>query len=158
MNLSNATGASIGRGSAQGTINDNDKATITIDDLSVTEGDIGTVDAVFTVRLSVANAQTVTVNYATADGTAIAGNDYVLTAGTLTFGPGETVKTVPVKILGDLTPEPDETFALKLSNASNAVIGRSAAQGTIIDNDQPGLTRGRLDPSALMALPKVRPP
>jgi uncharacterized repeat protein (TIGR01451 family) len=140
LNLSNPSNASISRGSAQGSIIDNDKSAISVDDVSVTEGDTATVDAVFTVRLSLTNSQTVTVNYATADGTAIAGNDYVLTAGTLTFGPGEIVKTVPVKILGDLTSEPDETFALNLSNASNAVIGRSAAQGTIIDNDQPGLT------------------
>jgi hypothetical protein len=80
-------------------------------------------------------AQTVTVQYATADGTAVAGVDYAAVAGTLTFPPGTVARTVPVPILGDVTDEDDETFTLDLSNPTNATIADGQGVGTIVDDD-----------------------
>ena len=76
-----------------------------------------------------------TVNFATADGSAIAGSDYNSTSGSLTFNPGETTKTITVSILGDSAKESSETFFLELSNALNAVFANSEGIGTILDND-----------------------
>jgi chitinase len=93
---------------------------------------------VFTVTLSSAPVFTpVTVQYATADGTATSPADYAATSGILTFNAGETTKTVNVPIVNDTLDEPDETFTLTLSNPTNAVImaGQDTATGTIQDND-----------------------
>ncbi|WP_454017907.1 Calx-beta domain-containing protein [Azospirillum sp. Marseille-Q6669] len=90
-----------------------------------------TTDAVFTVKLSQAYNQTVTVDYATADGTAKAGSDYLATSGKLTFAAGETTKTVAVKVLSDDVTEGVETFNLKLSNPTQATIADGTGIGTI---------------------------
>src|SRR5439155_961176 len=84
---------------------------------------------------SAVSGQTVTVNFATSNGTAIAGSDYVSTNGTVTFVPGTTTQTVTVQILGDLLNEANETFFVNLSNAVNATIADSQGLGTINDND-----------------------
>ena len=85
VNLSNATNSTILDAQGQGTITDNDAApALSINDVAVAEGDTGTTNATFTVTLSAASGFTVTVNYATADGTAAAGSDYQSTSGTLT--------------------------------------------------------------------------
>jgi chitinase len=110
---------------------------LSVGDVSVREGNSGTVSAVFTVTLSAPSSQTVTVAYATQDGTATAGGDYQATSGTLTFAPGETAKTIAVAVNGDTVPEPDETFRLILSNATNAVIAVGQATGTILNDDGP---------------------
>ena len=75
------------------------------------------------------------VNYTTADGTATAGFDYTATSGTLTFLPGERVKTVSVDVLGDTAGELTETFSLVLSNPTNARIRDGRGIGTILDDD-----------------------
>ena len=106
---------------------------LSVNDIAVAEGTNGTVNAVFTVRLSVTNAQAVTVDYATADGTALAGSDYVATSGTLTFTPGQTSQTITVAVTADGPPESDESFAVTLSNAANAVIARAQATCTITE-------------------------
>ncbi|NEQ23451.1 MAG: hypothetical protein F6K28_30715, partial [Microcoleus sp. SIO2G3] len=106
-----------------------------INDVTVTEGDSGTSNAVFTVNLSAASTQTVSVNYATANGTATAGSDYTATSNTLSFAPGETSKTISVPIVGNTFAEGSESFTLNLSNASNATISDAQAVGTILDND-----------------------
>jgi hypothetical protein len=111
--------------------------TLTIDDATVTEGDSGTVEAVFAVHRSDNLAGTVTVNYSTANGDALAGSDYVAASGTLTFGPGETTKTIKVLVKGDLTDEYDQRFTVNLSAAIGATILDSQAVGTIVDNDPP---------------------
>jgi hypothetical protein len=103
----------------------------------VTEGNSGTTNATFTVTLSPASTSTVTVDYATANGTATAGSDYVAKSGTLTFAAGETTKTVAVTVNGDTADEPDETFHLSLSNPTNATLGTSQATATILDDDVP---------------------
>src|SRR5262249_54686540 len=69
---------------------------IALSDAAAVEGNTGTVSAVFTLRLSAPSTQTVSVRYATADGTAIAGSDYTATAWTVTFAPGETSKTISI--------------------------------------------------------------
>ena len=91
--------------------------------------------AAFEVRLSRAAMGTVTVDYATADGTATAGADYTATSGTLTFAAGETAKTVSVPVLDDSLDEGDETFTLRLSNATGARIADGEATGTIANDD-----------------------
>jgi hypothetical protein len=110
-----------------------------IDDISVTEGNTGTRDATFTVTLSFASTEPVTVAYATADGSATAGSDYRAASGTLTFAPGETSKTITVLVNGDRLGEPNETFFVNLSSPTNAVIADGQGQGTIVD-DEPYLS------------------
>ena len=87
---------------------------LSINDVTVSEGNAGTSTGTFTVTLSAAAASAVTVNYATADGTATAGSDYVASSGTLTFSAGQTTKTIAVTINGDATVESDETFVVNL--------------------------------------------
>ena len=77
----------------------------------------------------------VTVDYATADGTAKAGEDYTATSGTLTFAAGETAKTVSVPVLDDSLDEGEETFTLRLSNATGARVADGEATGTIANDD-----------------------
>src|SRR6266550_4403970 len=103
------------------------------DSVVVVEGDTGTTNAIFTVSLSVAQTDTVTVDYFTSNGTATAGQDYEATSGTLTFMPGETTKVVDVPVIGDRIPEGDEFFYLNLPG--------SRATGTIIDDD-PSIAMG----------------
>jgi len=110
---------------------------LSIDDITLTEADSGTTAAAFTVSLSKASSQTVTVDYATADGTATAGADYQTTRGTLTFAPGETSKIVTVPVIDDIVDEPDETFLVNLSNPTNATISDAQGTGTITDDDPP---------------------
>ncbi|MCY4119879.1 MAG: SwmB domain-containing protein [Acidobacteria bacterium] len=89
----------------------------------------------FAVTLNRAASGTVTVDYATADGTAVAGEDYTATSGTLSFAAGEREKTVAVPILDDGHDEGKETFLLRLSNAQGAVIADGEATGTIVNAD-----------------------
>ena len=89
----------------------------------------------FTVILLPASAGTVTVDYETADGAAHAGEDYEAASGTLTFAPGETERTISVTVLDDAKDEGEETFTLRLSNASGASLGDAEATGTIINSD-----------------------
>ena len=140
LNLSNPSAAEIVRAQGVGTIrNDDTGYALSVSDVSASEG--GT--ATFTVSMLEASPQTVTVNYATADGTAVAGVDYTATSGTLTFAPGETSQTVTVALLQDALDEADETFLLKLSGAVNALITDADGQATIVDDDpEPGLTIG----------------
>ena len=103
--------------------------------VSISEGDSGSTPLTFTVTLSPASSQTVTVNFATAGGTATSGTDFAPASGTLTFVPGETGKTVAVQVNGDLLDEADETLTLALSAPVNATLGTTSAVGTIVDND-----------------------
>jgi hypothetical protein len=107
----------------------------------VTEGNSGTTDAVFQVRLSKPHLDPVTVDYATEDDYAAAPGDYAETSGTLTFAPGVTSKTVTVPIQGDTLDEFAEAFYLNLSNPVYAFIADGSAAGTIRDDDPtPGLS------------------
>lgn len=107
------------------------------------EGNAGATPFTFTVNLSVPSTQVVMVNFATADGTAmVADNDYVATNGTLTFNPGETSKPIIVTVNGDMKFEPNETFTVNLSGATNATITTAQGTGTINndDNAPPAIT------------------
>ncbi|MCX6022846.1 MAG: hypothetical protein NTZ05_14190, partial [Chloroflexi bacterium] len=113
--------------------------TLSINNVSLAEGAAGTTASFgFTVTLSGQSVQTVTADYATANGTAIAPGDYTaLTTATLTFAAGETTKTVMVTANGDATFEADETFAVGLSNPSNTTIATGTGTGTIQNDDPP---------------------
>lgn len=94
----------------------------------------------FQVRLSAASSQTVTVNYATADGTAVSGTDYTSTSGVLTFNPGETSKDVNVRVYGTTSSSTvTRVFYVRLTNPTNASISDSEGTGTI---DYRGTTTG----------------
>ena len=96
---------------------------------------VTTTPLTFTVSLSAASAQPVTVGYATANGTAVAGSDYAAASGTLTFAPGEIQKPVTVLVSRDTTAESSETLSLTLFSATNATLTKAAATGTIVDDD-----------------------
>ncbi|MDB9522255.1 Calx-beta domain-containing protein [Dolichospermum circinale CS-1225] len=101
---------------------------------TVVEGLTTSQNASYTVTLSQASNQTVSVNYATANGTATAGLDYTATNGTLTFAPGATSQVINIPILNDSLNEADETFTLTLSSPTNAILGAvTAATTTITD-------------------------
>ena len=109
--------------------------TVSIADASRAEGSSGTSTMIFTATLSKASTRSVTVRYATSNGTATAGSDYVASSGTITFAAGETAKSVTVGLVGDTTVEPNETFTVKLSSPSGASISRASATGTILNDD-----------------------
>ncbi|MFM6269068.1 MAG: Calx-beta domain-containing protein, partial [Dolichospermum sp.] len=99
---------------------------------TVVEGLTTPQNASYTVTLSQASNQTVSVNYATANGTATAGLDYTATNGTLTFAPGATSQVINIPILNDSFNEADETFTLTLSSPTNAILGAGTAATTTI--------------------------
>jgi len=114
-----------------------DLPALALGDATVVEGNSGTAAATFTVSLSRASAVAVTVEYATADGSAAAGTDYDALRGTLTFAPGETTKTISVAVRGDLLDESDERFSVGLTAATNARVPDGHGAGTVIDDDPP---------------------
>ncbi len=114
------------------------KPNISVDDIVVGEQD-GFAD--FVIRLDAPATAPVTVNYRTDNSTASYTSDYVFGSGTLTFAPGETVKTVRVQLHDDFDTEPAEVFTMDLASPSaNATISRASATATIIDNDAPSGT------------------
>ena len=106
---------------------------VSVADARAEEGTDETID--FAVSLSRAASGPVAVAYATADGTATAGEDYTRASGTLSFAAGETEKTVAVPVLDDAIDEGEETFTLRLSDATGAVIADGTATGTIENSD-----------------------
>jgi hypothetical protein len=136
VSLSNPGNATIADGSGLGTITDDDAApTLSVNDVSVTEGNAGATTATFTVTLSGASGKAVTVDWATADGTAIQPSDYTVGSGTLTFVPGDTTRSIIVTVNGDVDAELGETFRVLLSAASNATLGDAVGVGTIVDDE-----------------------
>jgi hypothetical protein len=110
---------------------------ISINDVSIGEGDSGTKLANFTVTLSSASDLTVTVNFATANGTANS-SDYQSTSGTVTFNPTQTSQTISVTLNADTAFEPDDTYFVNLSSAGNASIADNQGLGTIVNDDAQG--------------------
>lgn len=111
-------------------------------DATVVEGDTGSQQALFEVRLSAATGRTVTVNYATANFNAAGlascnavGADYVSAAGTITFEPGTFSFMIPITICGDTSAEANEAFSVNLSNPSNATIANGQGIGSIMNDD-----------------------
>ena len=105
--------------------------------LVVVEGNSGTTQATFVVALSGPTSQSVSFSFATANGTAIAGSDYIAASGALTFAPGEVEKPVVVLVNGDTVDEVQETYFLDISNVQNATVSSSRGNGVIVDDDGP---------------------
>jgi alpha-tubulin suppressor-like RCC1 family protein len=136
--LSSPNGAAFSPGadSAIGTILNDDLSTISVTDYSIVEGTTGTPSTLaFTVILSATSTSTVTVDYATSDGTATAGSDYTSTSGQLSFPPGYVSLVVQVPVTQDAVIEPNETVLLNLSNAVGATIFDNQGVGTIQADD-----------------------
>lgn len=108
---------------------------VSVGDARIAEGNSGTSTAAFTVSLSVASTQQITINYATANDTASAGSDYIATSGTLIFPAGTTSQTLIVPIKGDTRNEPNEPFFVTLTRPINAALDRSRGVGTIVNDD-----------------------
>ena len=156
VNLSGGTNAvAVADSQGRGTISDDDSTavgnSVSISDVTIAEGNAGTRLATFTVTRTGGNAA-FNVNYATTNGTALSGSDYVPTTGTLTFTSGVNSRTISVTINGDTVLEPDESFLVNLSGATNgATIVDSQGIGTITDDDNPNpFTEG----SDTVALPQ----
>ena len=137
VNLSIPTNATIADGQGVGTIVD-DEPRISISDVAKKEGNRGqTTMFTFTVTLSAAYDQAVTMSYQTVNGTATTSdNDYVAKTGTLTFAPGETTKTITIEVKGDSKKEADEWFFVDLfGNSSNSLFTKNRGLGTILNDD-----------------------
>ena len=139
LELSSPSGASLEDDTATGTITDDDNgargglpALAIADAAPMVEGNA----AEFVVTLNPASAQSVNVAYATEDGTALAGSDYVANSGRLNFGPQETSKTIRVPSVEDMTREETESFVVNLSAPAGATLENDAATGMIVDNDE----------------------
>jgi uncharacterized repeat protein (TIGR01451 family) len=109
--------------------------TLSIADVSIQEGNAGARTALFPLTLSTAFDQPIQVTFATSNGTATAGSDYVAASGTMVFPPGTTTNAIAVSILGDIVIEPDETFYVNLTAPVNASLARARATGTILNDD-----------------------
>ncbi|MGE5601491.1 MAG: Calx-beta domain-containing protein [Nitrososphaerales archaeon] len=110
--------------------------TVKINDVSVTEGNSGTVNANFAVSLSHAAPWPISINWATAAGTATAGVDYVSASGTATIAAGATSQTITVQVIGDTAFEPDETLYVNLTDAAGAyAFADNQGAGTIRNDD-----------------------
>lgn len=129
--------ATIATATATGTIqNDEAEPTLSINDVSIGEGNAGTKDMTFTVTLSGPSSQSISIDYATANDTATAGSDYSTAAGTLTFAPGTALtRTITVVVSGDTAIEPNETFFLNLANPINVLLAKAQGIGTITNDD-----------------------
>jgi uncharacterized membrane protein len=110
---------------------------LSVGDVSLKEGNRGTRNARFAVTLSAPIPARVTLAFATADGTAAGGVDYVAKTGTLTFTPGVTLRFVDVTVNGDAAVEPSETFFLELSSPTNATVADGQGLCTIANDDPP---------------------
>ena len=113
---------------------------ISVRDVNVVEGNSGTTQATFVVVLSTASSQTVSFSFATSNGTATAGSDYIATSGASSFAPGEVEKPVVVLVNGDTVDELQETFFLDISNVQNATVSSNRGTGFIIDDDGPTIS------------------
>jgi uncharacterized repeat protein (TIGR01451 family) len=135
----------IGRAEADGYAGNNAAESVTavitpslrVFDAGVIEGQSGLTPLVFNVRLFPASPTNVSVHFATADGTALAGSDYASTNGDLFFAPGQTNQTITVMIFGDTVGESTEIFSVNLTSSTNAGIADATGVGTIFNDDLP---------------------
>ena len=137
VNLTNPVNATISRTRANGTIGDDDNPpTVSIEDVTVVEGRTSR-----TIRLNVAlsapSGQKVKVQFTTADGTAVAGSDYVTRSGELGFAVGAVAGQISITVVGDLVAEPTETFFVNLVNPTGLTIAKGQGVVTITDDDTP---------------------
>jgi chitinase len=154
LTLSAPLGASLGAvKTSTVTITNDDLPAVSISPVSVSvaEGNSGSKAVTFTVSLSQSAGSTVTVRYATANGSATAGQDYTAASGTLTFTIGQTSKQVSVTVLGDRTVEADETLTLTLSAPTGAVLGAGKTATVTITNDDKAVAAKVVPPTPLGA-------
>ena len=137
VNLSAASGATIFDSQGVGTLLNDDGPVLKINDVTKAEGNSGNTTYNFTVTLSPASNSTVTVKYATVNGTAAAGSDYVAVSPPkqITFSPGQTSKPVSISIKGDVAKETNETFFVNLSAPMGATLFDGQGKGTIQNDD-----------------------
>ena len=141
--LSNPVNATIGTGVATGTITNDDFPMLSIADAMITEGDSGAVILTFAVSMDQTAVGDVTVDFASSNVVATAGDDYVATNGSLTIVEGDTTAVVDVTINGDIDIEQDEQFVVNLLNPSNNVrIADNEAVGLIVNDDFAKLSIG----------------
>jgi predicted extracellular nuclease len=121
---------------ANATIQNDDQPRLSINDVSLAEGNGGTTSFVFTVTMDAAPISgQVTVSYATANGSATAGTDYTTASNMLMFDAANLTRTITVEVTGETTAELDETFLVNLSNPVGGTISDAQGLGTIIDDD-----------------------
>ncbi len=133
--LSAPVGAPIADGTGEGVIlTDDVPASASIGDASIVEPNDGTTSVGFTVTISPASAQPITVWWSTADGTATSPGDYEAASGVLNFGPGESSKTLSVSVVGDTVPEAQEEFYVDISSPDASVVDPRGV-ATVADND-----------------------
>ncbi|MBU0866150.1 MAG: putative Ig domain-containing protein [Alphaproteobacteria bacterium] len=138
VRIANVVGAFVNGQQGTGTItNDDPQPTLSISSPSIVEGNIGTRTLNFVMTLDAPSDLGVSVNVATANGSATAGSDYVAASGGFSFAPGETSKTFPVTVNSDTAPEGDESFTVTMSGVTNATIGANSGTGTITNDDVP---------------------
>ncbi len=144
LNLDTPINADLIDAQGVGTIVDDDALpSLTISDVTVNEGNSGAHTAVFTVTLSPAYSQPITVSFATLAGTAKAGTDFQPVSGTLHFAPNETTHAIDVIVNGDVVDEGNsETFSVVLSNPINANLSDDIGLGTIVDDDTATIALG----------------
>ncbi|MCB0035162.1 MAG: lamin tail domain-containing protein [Anaerolineales bacterium] len=137
LNFSNATHVASFTTQALGTIENDDRfrPNLMIGDAVVVEGNNGVQLVTVTLTLSVMYTDTVAVDYATADGTAVQGADYQPAAGTVTFAVGELSKQIVIEVISDVEFEADETFTIELSNPQDLVLVNQSATVTIQNDD-----------------------
>jgi carbon monoxide dehydrogenase subunit G len=152
VNLSNATNATIYDSQGAGTIVDDDTASLSIDDVTLPEGNGGGMTAfVFTVTTSNPSATAISVNYATSDGSAGSPSDFAPITGGIIIPALATSTTVTVNVVADDLAEPTETFTVNLFGAIGAVIADGQAIGTIL-GDEPSVPVTALDQAGLLLL------
>ena len=127
---------------------------ISIDDVTIMEGDAGTKNAAITLRLSEPVSSVVTLRFATANGTATAGSDFMAKAGSVSFAAGTTTKQLMIAIEGNRIYEPNETFTINLSSPKQATIADRSGTVTIA-NDDPVPTPAPAPVSAALLSPTV---
>ena len=138
VNVTNVANAVVVDGQGVGTIgNDDPLPSLSIASRNIVERNAMTQAEALVVTLSAPSGQPVAASYATANGTATAGSDYVATSGTVTFAPGQTTQAISVGVTGDTIPEADETFTVTLSSPVNATIASAVGTYTIINDDVP---------------------
>ncbi|MEW6155869.1 MAG: Calx-beta domain-containing protein [Verrucomicrobiota bacterium] len=140
VKLSKAVNATLAAAEARVTIENDDALPVpelVLSAQTVSEGNSGSQAINLTLTLSFASSQSVTVDYTTADETAVAAEDYVASSGQVQFAPGETTRTIALEIKGDTVVEPNETFLVRLSNAVRATLATAEVRITILNDDLP---------------------
>ena len=135
LDISNVQNATVNTSRGTGFIVDDDGPTISINDVSVTEGNAGTKTATFTLTLSAASVEAIAVRATTTAGTATASSDYNSINTVAIFQPGTVTRTVDVVVIGDTNMEADETFSVNLSEPFGTTIADGNGLGTILDDD-----------------------